>query len=425
MNRPEPPARPDISATLDLGRVAAVARRRWRRAALAAVLIALAALAWLLFVRDGNPVRYRTAPAQRGSLAVTVTATGTLQPTNQVDVGSELSGTIRSVEVDYNDPVTVGQVLARLDTVKLEAQAAQSRAALAAAGSRVRELEATVAETRREFERTGALHARNAVSDRDLVAAESAFKRADAALESARSQVSQALATVELDRTNLAKAVIRSPVKGMVLARKVEPGQTVAATLQAPVLFQLAEDLARMELRVDVDEADVGQVQPGQGATFTVDAYPDQRFPSAIREVRYAPKTVGGVVTYEAVLTVDNDRLLLRPGMTATADITVRQVDDALLVPNAALRFSPALRPEAATGGGSFTSKLLPHRPPPPRTAPEDARRRAQRVWVLRDAQPVEIPVKTGASDGRMTEIRGGDVEPGMELVVEAAGATK
>jgi len=290
---------------------------------------------------------------------------------------------------------------------------------LTPARARVLEAEANEDEMSRRLKRARELAARNFVSEEALVTAEAAHKRALAALASARSQAEQARATLEVDRTNLAKAVIRSPINGTVLARKVEPGQTVAATFQAPVLFTLAEDLTKMELHVDVDEADVGRVAAGQNATFAVDAYPGEEFPSTVTEVRNAAKTVSGVVTYETVLSVDNSQLLLRPGMTGTANITVKAVENALLVPNAALRFTPP----AAAVERPLWSRILPS--PPRRPAGKvqtGGDRRQQRVWTLREGEPVAIPVKVGASDGRVTQIVSGELAPGIEVIIGTVG---
>jgi HlyD family secretion protein len=217
--------------------------------------------------------------------------------------------------------------------------------------------------------------------------------------------------------------VIRSPINGTVLARKVEPGQTVAATLQAPVLFTLAEDLTKMELHVDVDEADVGQVKLGQPATFTVDAHPGRAFPSKVTEVRNAAKTVSGVVTYETLLAADNAELLLRPGMTGTANITVNQLQDVVLVPNAALRFTPP----AAQAPRSFVSRLLPipPRPTAPNVGQAGADRRHQQLWILKDGAPAAVPVVVGATDGRMTQVVGGEVQPGLEVLTDTLQTVK
>jgi HlyD family secretion protein len=417
----QPTAPTDVAATLALAEPRA-RRRRILIWSLAAALIVLGVAGALLLRGRGGEARYQTAKVERGSLVVVVTATGTLQPTDQVDVGSELSGIVKTVEADFNDTVKKGQVLVRLDTARLEAQVIQSEAALKVAQARVREAQANEDEMRRRLERAKELSTRQFVSEEALVTAEAAAKRAVATLASARSQVDQAKAALAMDRTNLDKAVIRSPIDGTVLARKVEPGQTVAAALQAPVLFTLAQDLTKMELHVDVDEADVGQVQVGQGAAFTVDAYPGREFSSTVSEVRNAAKTVSGVVTYETVLSVDNAALLLRPGMTGTANITVNRLSDALLVPNAALRYTPP----ATQAPRSFASRLLPG-PPRQARAPQPAtgNRRHQQVWILRNGAPLAIPVTVGATDGRMTQVLAGDLQPGMEVLTDTLQAGK
>lgn len=424
MNDSQVAVRGEVAATLGLDQSGARRVRWWRWIAAAIAVVAIGAIVAALFFGRSEEIRYQAAKVERGSLTVIVTATGTLQPTNQVEVGSELSGIIKTVEVDFNDRVTVGQVLARLDTAKLEAQVVQSEAALKAAQARVREAEANEDEMRRRFKRAQELFAQKFISEEALVTAEAAAKRALATLDSTRSQVQQTRATLDVDRTNLSKAAIRSPINGTVLTRKVEPGQTVAATLQAPVLFTLAEDLTKMELHVDVDEADVGQVKEGQHSTFTVDAYPGQEFPSTVSEVRNAAKTVSGVVTYETVLSVENADLLLRPGMTGTANITVNYLEDVLLVPNAALRFTPPLAQAQATR--PLLSRLLPGPPrPPPRSVQTKGDRRRQQVWTLRGGEPVAIPVVVGATDGRVTQIVAGEVQPGLEILTDTLRAAK
>ncbi len=423
-------AESDISQTLGIDHAPGHRKhlKRWLLLALLAIAGLAMAVAWKTLEKS-NSVHYQTQKVQRGNLAVTVTATGTLEPTNQVDVGSEVSGTIETVEVDYNDQVKVGQILARLDTSKLQAQVLQSRATLESARAKVLEAKATVKETRSELTRLNEVRelSNNKVpSQRDLDAAEAALERAQADEASATAQVSEAQAALDFNETDLSKAVIHSPINGVVLTRSVELGQTVAASLQAPVLFTLAEDLTQMELHVDVDEADVGQVQEGQEASFTVDAYPDRIFPARIRQVRYGAQTVDGVVTYETVLNVDNSDLSLRPGMTATADITVQKVENAILVPNAALRFTPPIREkEAPSNGGSIINSLLPHPPRSRSKQREDVTvdKRQQRVWTVQEAHLVAIPVTTGSSDGVMTEITDGDLQPGIDLVVDTVGA--
>ncbi len=414
----ESPPRDDIHAVLNVDQHTPGQRRlRWGLAVLVILLLAGATLLWLL-PGDKSAVRYETAEVVNGDLTVTVTATGTLEPVNQVDVGSELSGIIDTVEVDFNDKVQHGQVLARLDTDRLQAQVLESRAALQSSEAKVKEAQATVLETRQAFARCEKLAERQLCATSDLDTARAAHARAKATEASTRAQVAEARATLDGKETELAKTEIRSPIDGLVLLRQIEPGQTVAASLQAPILFTLAEDLAQMELHVAVDEADVGRIAEGQTAEFTVDAWPERSFPARITQVRFAPRTVEGVVTYETVLAVDNADLALRPGMTATAVITVQKLQDAVLVPNAALRFTPPQNSTQPRQRGAF-GMLFP-RPPMGQRRSNADRNGGQKVWVLRDGVPEAVPVKTGASDGKLTELQSGDIKPGVRVVTDA-----
>ncbi len=416
-------AQSDIAETLGVGHAARRGRRlkRW----LIVILLIVAVVAVLAMRKGSSPsgvVRFEAQEIRRGNLVVLVTATGTLEPTNQVEVGSEISGIVKSVEADYNDKVKVGQVLARLDTSKLEAQETQHKAALESAKARVLQAKATLSETQTklaQLQRVRELSGGKVPSQTEFDAAQAAFERAKADDASAAAAVAQAQATLEATQTDIGKAVIRSPIDGVVLTRSIEPGQTVAAAFQAPVLFTLAEDLTQMELHVDVDEADVGQVKEGQDAEFNVSAYLDRLFQAKIVQTRFGSQTVDGVVTYETVLEVDNADLSLRPGMTATANITVQKVENALLVPNAALRFSPPVQAQKTSSRG-LVGMLLP-RPPrfdmPQETV--DTNKRQQTVWVLQDGQPVAVPVTIGASDGIMTEIVSGELKAGMSAIVD------
>lgn len=415
----ESPAPDDIHAVLEVGRHTPGQRRlRWALAVLVLLLLAGATLLWLL-PGDKSAVRYETAEVEQGDLTVTVTATGTLEPVNQVDVGSELSGIIETVAVDFNDKVQRGQVLAQLDTDRLQAQVLESRAALQSSEAKITEAQATVLETRLAFERCEKLAERQLCATADLDAARAAYARAKASEASARAQVAESRATLNGKETELAKTDIRSPIDGLVLLRQIEPGQTVAASLQAPILFTLAEDLAQMELHVAVDEADVGRIAEGQTAEFTVDAWPERSFPARITQVRFAPRTVEGVVTYETVLAVDNSDLALRPGMTATAVITVQELQGAVLVPNAALRFTPPQTGAAQPRQRGAFGMLFP-RPPMGQRRSNAGRNGGQKVWVLRDGKPEAVPVKTGASDGKLTELQSGDIKPGARVVIDA-----
>ncbi|WP_137046434.1 efflux RND transporter periplasmic adaptor subunit [Pseudolabrys sp. FHR47] len=421
MTKPlDPKEHLDIQAVLGLDSAPASRWAKYRKPLLtAAGLAALALLgAYWMFGGNDSGVTYVTEPVTRGNLTVIVTATGSVQPTKKVDVSSELSGTIRNVLVDYNSPVKAGQLLAELDTTKLSATLNSSRAKLAAAKAKVAEAEVTVQEKERNYARNKALMPDRAISQKDHDQAVAERDRAITSLESARADVTVAEADVQVDETNLRKASIISPTNGVVLTRSIDPGSTVAASLSAPTLFTIAEDLRKMEVRVDVDEADVGQVQDGQMATFSVDAFPNRKFPARIRYTRYSSETTNNVVTYKAILDVDNSELLLRPGMTATAEIKVKEVQDALLIPNAALRYSPPAT-TAATDNRSLLSRILPG-PPRLRTAtPREEAGQNRTVWVLRDGTAVAQRIAIGASDGKRTEVLSGDLQAGAAIILD------
>ncbi|MCV2880751.1 efflux RND transporter periplasmic adaptor subunit [Actibacterium sp. XHP0104] len=409
--------REKIEKTLQIGRH----RRRWPvwlRWGLGVGALGLVAL--VMLGRGGeDAVRYLTEEARRGPLSVTVSATGTVEPTNLVEVSSELSGTLAEVLVDHNDPVAVGQVLARLDTRKLQAEVDVRRAALIAAEARVEQAQTTLDEAYDNFATAEELETRGVTSHQALVAARAAYLRANAALQIADADRALAEATLDLTRADLEKAVILSPIKGVILERDADAGQIVASALSAPTLFTIAEDLASMELRVDVDEADIGLVGVGNRAVFTVDAYDDESFPARITLIRYAPESTEGVVTYKAVLSIDNSHLRLRPGMTATADIIVQELDDVLMVPNAALRFVP---PASASGeGGEKGSGLLGLLVPDPPGGDTPEGGYGNSLWVLRDGQPVLVKVTTGLSDGRYTVVLSGELAEGDLVITDQA----
>lgn len=415
---------------LDIGQIADVRPRRAWRFRLA-ILVAIAVIAagaflyWQLQQNDTASSGYVTEPAQSGDITVLVTATGTVEPTTTVDISSELSGTITSVEVDFNDPVTNGQVLAKLDTAQLEATVAHGRANIAAATARVTQAETTLTETSQARDRAQALGNRGFTTQEAMQAATAAYDRAEAALEIANADLAVARADLKVSEANLVKACICSPIDGIVLSRHVDKGQIVAASFEAPVLFTLAEDLRRMELRVDVDEADIGQVTVGDLATFSVEAWRDRTFPAEISALRYAPRTIDGVVTYEAVLSIANEDLALRPGMTAVADITVERVEDVLRIPNAALRFAPPVEhPETDQGGSGLLGMLFRDAPSSaPSTANVETRPGQREIWLLRDGAAVQIQIATGVTDGVMTQVLGGDLKDGDLVITDIAVA--
>src|SRR5690606_33376566 len=393
-------------------------RRAWRWITAALVLLALAAGGswWWLARGTGTSVSYVTEPVTRGALTVTVVATGTVQPTRQVEVSSELSGTLVAVEADYNDRVDAGDVLARLADTKLRAQVTNAEGALIAAKARVDQAQAALDQAQSNYEARGALDRLGTTSRLDFLGYEATYKGAKAALEIARADVTLAEAAFSSVRSDLDKTVIRSPVKGIVLDRAADAGKIVASSLNAPTLFVIAEDLAEMELRVDVDEADIGKVAVGNAARFTVEAYPGRGFAETITDGRYEPETTEGVVTYKAILAVDNTDLALRPGMTATATITVAVVADARQVPNAALRYAPPQAAGDSGGGGSgLLGLIMPRRPGANGTGTASGRA----VWVLRDGTPEKVAVETGQSDGKRTVILSAGLAEGDEVVTD------
>jgi len=434
---PDAPGAPDLAVLLD-----EPAPRPWyQRPAVWAAALALGLLVggvawWQQRKADAAAPVYTTQLMGRGALTLTVTANGTLQPTRSINIGSELSGTVVKVHVDVNDRITKGQVLVELDTAKLRDQVARSQAGVAAAQAKLAQTAATVTEaqaTLARYEEVARLSGGKVPSQAELDTARASLARARADQASARASVAEAQATLSTDSINLGKASIRAPSDGVVLTRSVDPGNAVAASLQAVTLFSVAEDLTQLRLLVSVDEADVGSVNAGQAATFTVSAHPGRRFPAKVGRVAFGSTITENVVTYPTQLEVDNSDGSLRPGMSATATITATERRDVLLVPNTALRFSPTaaqgLAGSSAAGaggtrpaaGGGIVGSLVPR-------MPRGARRSAggeatptgpRQVWVLRDGAPLAVPITTGITDGRMTEVTGGAVEAGMQVITD------
>jgi HlyD family secretion protein len=393
-------------------------------------LVPLLALGWWLWhasaLANAAP-RYVTELAARGNLTLVVSANGTIQPTRSINIGSELSGTVLEVRVDVNDHVKKGQVMVVLDTAKLRDQILRSKAALEASLARVDLTAATVREAQSTWARLQAvaqMSGGRVPAQSELESARAALDRATADAASAKAGVDDARAAVALDQINLSKASIAAPADGMVLTRSVDPGNAVAASLQAVTLFTLAEDLAKLRLWVYVDEADVGSVKTGQDATFTVSAYPTRNFPAKITRVGFGSTITDNVVTYLTYLDVSNDDMSLRPGMTASASIAALQRNDVLLVPNTALRFSPAnaasTAARAAAKGGAFAN-MGPRIPGGNRrsAAQGASTATAKEVWVLQGTEAVAVAVVPGISNGHMTEIVGGNLTAGMLVITD------
>lgn len=431
--------------TLDdfLGVKPQAARRRYVKwGALALVVLVLVLLLSRCFGRS-DEAQYTSARVERGRLVTSVSATGKLAPTNQVTVGSQLSGLVVKVLVDVNDRVSAGQALAEIDPEQIEDQIRQGQAQLAANQAQVQQARATVAESQAQLarlEEVYKLSAGRVPSRTELQAGRADAQRAVAALRVAEANVVASQAALAQNQTQRARAIIRSPVSGVVLARQVDPGQTVAASFNTPTLFVIAEDLTKMKLEVAIDEADVGTVKQGQSATFTVDAFPGKTFPARITRVEIGSNlsaqaassssssstsgtaaSSGQVVSYAADLSVANADLQLRPGMTATADIVTSDKRGVLLVPNAALRFSPQKQAAGSDDSGGF-AKAISMRPPRRGGRGERSvtlsRGATQTVYIKgEDGKPKPVQITTGDSDGAMTEVLSGDLKPGAEVL--------
>lgn len=333
-----------IETTLGIGENHAP---KWRRKILwgliVLLLIGTGVTIWMKQNKK-NEVAYITVPLKFQDLTTTVSATGNLEPTNTVDVGIEVSGTVEEVLVDYNDRVRIGQPMARLDTTKLSAAVTSSKANWMKFQANEQSAKAALENALIENDRALKMYQStegNYPSRKEMQSASTAVAQAKAALAAANAQVAQSFAQAKSDEENLRKALVVSPIEGIVLNRKVEPGQTVVAAMQTPVLFTLAEDLTKMKAVVSVDEADIGGVKENQKVEFTVDAYPSRKFEGKITQLRMNSAIVNGVVTYEAVVEVHNNDLLLRPGMTANASIITDTHKNVTVIPNAALRFNP------------------------------------------------------------------------------------
>lgn len=379
---------------------------------------------------EGGHPHFNTQSIEKGDIRLTITATGNLEPTNEVTVGSELSGTTLEVYVETNDHVVKGQQLARLDTSTLENQLKASRAALESANANVVVAEATRKEAEATLERQQKLHAISEgriPSSADLATTEAAAERARADVLSAQAAVIEAKAQIEINESDVAKGIIRSPTDGVVLSRSIEPGQTVASSFTTPELFLIAEDLSSMKLEVTVAEADIGLVGNDQSASFSVDAWPDRSYEAQVLKVAYGSEVTDNVVTYATELSVSNEDLSLRPGMTATADIDVAHHQDVLLVPVSALRFNPTPPDEANARTGaqkkSFLDNLIPGPPnrssqPKGNLAQSANENDASAIWVLEDNRPKRIEVKLGLSDGRNTEVSADGLSAGTEVII-------
>ncbi|AGA64555.1 Macrolide-specific efflux protein MacA [Liberibacter crescens BT-1] len=397
-------------------------KKKYKRHLLFITAIMFIIMSMILFYinlgADKSRYDYITENVKQGDIEVIVTATGSLAPTKEVSISSELSGKVLEVYVEADDIVHVGQVIAQIDTQKIQADVHAMRAKLNQAAANLLKSQLDAQLTKKKLNRRKELMQTQNISKEDLDISQYAYDEAVALERANKATVQAAQADLKLSEINLNKTRIISPINGMVLQRNVDPGAIVAASLSAPTLFSIASDLKYMQLEAAIDEADVGTIKKGQKAHFTVAAYPKIRFPAVINAVHYSATTVSNVVTYQAIFSVDNSALLLRPGMTATADITINKVQNKLLIPNAALRYN--LPESAKTKNTSFWKKLLimPRRPSNNQGLVRSSDDKKS-VWMLIDNHPKNVFIKTGATDGFFTVVEEGDLKKGDAVIVD------
>lgn len=362
-----------------------------------AVVILIIVLAGIVyfFTKDAKAPKYITQTADRGDIRSTVSATGTVNAVTTVLVGTQVSGTIKQLFVDYNSPVKKGQLLAQIDPASTEAQVAQASANVSLASANLEKSRVAVRDTISNFKRNKILYGKNFISKSDLDTSETNYLSAMAQVKASEAQVAQTQAALSLAQTNLRYTQILSPVNGTVISRSIDVGQTVAASFQTPTLFTIAQDLTKMQIDANIDEADIGRIKTKQTVTFTVDAYPDMTFKGNVSEIRNSPTTVQNVVTYAVIVKVDNPELKLKPGMTANVSIVIDDKKDILRIPNAALRvkiMDKELRAASPKGPG---------------------------VWVLDHKKPKRVPLTIGISDNRFTEVVSGNLNESDLIIVE------
>ena len=375
----------------------------------------------LFFIFNGNDksnkIEYITKKVTQGDLSVVVSTTGNLNPTNSVEIGIEVSGTLKEIFVDFNDEVKAGQILAKIDTVKLQSQVDSSTAALAIAVANQKESQVLLNNKKTLYDRTLNMYKNSGgkyPSKNELDDTRFSYEAAIESLEAAKAKVLQAQSNLKTDKQNLEKASVKSSIDGIVLNREVEVGQTLAATMSAPKLFTIAKDLTNMDLIVSIDEADVADIKKDLPVTFTVDAYPNKVFNGKVKQVRLNPVDTNGVVTYETVVSVDNEDLLLKPGMTATAKIITKESKNKLLIPNGALRFKPKIQ-EQKNGGVNLVG---PNMNRPANVARDLSKKELAPVFILENNQPKRVMVKVLDSDGKLTSIESEELKVNDEVII-------
>jgi len=365
------------------------------------IVIVLGVGCFFLFKGKENGMKYRVQKVDRGEIVSSVTATGTVNAVTTVLVGTQVSGTIKTLYVDFNSPVKRGQLIAQIDPATFEAQVGQAKANLFSAKANLEKSEATVIDAKRTMERNRELVSENLIAQSDFDTAETNYETAKASRGEARAQIAQTEAALKFAETNFQYTRIVSPVDGVVISRNVDVGQTVAASFQTPTLFTIAQDLTKMQIDTNVDEADIGKVTVGQNVDFTVDAYSETTFKGSVWQIRNAPIIVQNVVTYDVVIKVDNSELKLKPGMTANVSIIIAIKKEALKIPNVALRFMPS---EKETG---------------------ESVKKGLGIWIIEKGEPKRIPIVTGISDGNYTELVSGALKEGQEVIIESLANKK
>ncbi|BAK70374.1 efflux RND transporter periplasmic adaptor subunit [Aliarcobacter butzleri] len=375
----------------------------------------------LFFIFNGNnksnKIEYITKKVTQGDLSVVVSTTGNLNPTNSVEIGIEVSGTLKEIFVDFNDEVKAGQILAKIDTVKLQSQVDSSTAALAIAVANQKESQVLLNNKKTLYDRTLNMYKNSGgkyPSKNELDDTRFSYEAAIESLEAAKAKVLQAQSNLKTDKQNLEKASVKSSIDGIVLNREVEVGQTLAATMSAPKLFTIAKDLTHMDLIVSIDEADVADIKKDLPVTFTVDAYPNKVFNGKVKQVRLNPVDTNGVVTYETVVSVDNEDLLLKPGMTATAKIITKESKNKLLIPNGALRFKPKTQEQKNSG----VNLVGPNMNRPTNVARDLSKKELAPVFILENNQPKRVMVKVLDSDGKLTSIESEELKVNDEVII-------
>lgn len=375
----------------------------------------------LFFIFNGNnksnKIEYITKKVTQGDLSVVVSTTGNLNPTNSVEIGIEVSGTLKEIFVDFNDEVKAGQILAKIDTVKLQSQVDSSTAALAIAVANQKESQVLLNNKKTLYDRTLNMYKNSGgkyPSKNELDDTRFSYEAAIESLEAAKAKVLQAQSNLKTDKQNLEKASVKSSIDGIVLNREVEVGQTLAATMSAPKLFTIAKDLTHMDLIVSIDEADVADIKKDLPVTFTVDAYPNKVFNGKVKQVRLNPVDTNGVVTYETVVSVDNEDLLLKPGMTATAKIITKESKNKLLIPNGALRFKPKMQEQKNSGVNLVGANMSR----PANVARDLSKKELSPIFILENNQPKRVMVKVLDSDGKLTSIESEELKVNDEVII-------